>query len=324
MAEIDALAALALHAQRHAWVAPSLTETSALQIEAGRHPVVEHSIERFTPNDCALSSTRRMLLITGPNMGGKSTYMRQVALITLLARMGSFVPAAQACIGTIDRILTRIGAADDLAGGQSTFMMEMTETAAILAASTAQSLVLVDEVGRGTSTYDGLALAWAIARRLLTHNQALTLFATHYFELTRLPDEIPAVVNVHLAAAESPSGIVFLHEVRPGAASRSYGIQVAQRAGIPAAVIRHASRTLARLEAAGAPTPQLDLFGAQTLDDDPQVQEDATPPSDAVKAAMALQTALAQINPDALSPREALEALYRLHSQAVASVPTVA
>jgi len=329
MAEIDALAALALHAQRHDWVAPALVDAAALHIEAGRHPVVEHSIERFTPNDCALSPACRMLLITGPNMGGKSTYMRQIALITLLARMGSFVPAAQASVGTIDRVLTRIGAADDLAGGQSTFMMEMTETAAILAASTAQSLVLVDEIGRGTSTYDGLALAWAIAQRLLTHNQALTLFATHYFELTRLASEMPAVVNVHLAAAESPSGIVFLHEVRPGAASRSYGIQVAQRAGIPAAVIRHATRELARLEAAGAPTPQLDLFSAQTMQDDaPSADLDALAGRDdrdavdaaanpAVAAALELQAALAQIHPDELTPREALDALYRLHRQAV-------
>jgi len=317
MAEIDALAALAAHAQRHDWVAPELVDMAALSIEAGRHPVVEHSIERFTPNDCALSPAQRMLLITGPNMGGKSTYMRQIALITLLARMGSFVPAVQAKIGTIDRILTRIGAADDLAGGQSTFMMEMTETAVILAASTAQSLVLVDEIGRGTSTYDGLALAWAIAQRLLTHNQALTLFATHYFELTRLPSEIPAAVNVHLAAAESPSGIVFLHEVRPGAASRSYGIQVAQRAGIPAAVIRHAARELARLEATGAPTPQLDLFCAQTQAIEDDTQDDAQP---TVAAALELQRALAQLNPDELTPREALDALYRLHRQAVSSI----
>lgn len=195
-----------------------------------------------------------MLLITGPNMGGKSTYMRQVALIALLARTGSFVPATRARVGRLDRIFTRIGAADDLAGGRSTFMMEMTEAAAILAASTPASLVLMDEIGRGTSTYDGLALAWAIAYRLLTHNRALTLFATHYFELTRLPAEQPTAANVHLAAAESAGGIVFLHEVREGPASRSYGIQVAQRAGVPAAVIRQASRELERLEAQGAPT----------------------------------------------------------------------
>jgi len=336
MAEIDALTALAHHAQRYGWTAPTLADTPVVRIEAGRHPVVEHSIERFTPNDCDLSQTRRMLVVTGPNMGGKSTYMRQIALITLLARMGSFVPAAHACIGDVDRILTRIGAADDLAGARSTFMMEMTETAAILAASTAHSLVLVDEIGRGTSTYDGLALAWAIAHRLLTHNQALTLFATHYFELTRLPAAVPAAVNVHLAAAESPSGVVFLHEVRPGAASRSYGIAVAQRAGIPAAVIGHATRELARLEALGAPMPQLDLFSAQAMvqnamvgDAAPlqHVDQDAvedwrsvapTPPDPEIAAALAVQTALAHLNPDELTPREALDTLYRLHRQALA------
>ncbi|PTN49350.1 DNA mismatch repair protein MutS, partial [Achromobacter xylosoxidans] len=233
LAELDALAALADHARRHDWIAPELSEQADIDIDAGRHPVVEHAIERFTPNGCRLEPARRMLLITGPNMGGKSTYMRQVALIVLLARIGSFVPASRARIGKIDRIFTRIGAADDLAGGRSTFMMEMTEAAAILSASTPNSLVLMDEIGRGTSTYDGLALAWAIACRLLAHNRALTLFATHYFELTRLPAEQPASANVHLAAAESAGGIVFLHEVREGPASRSYGIQVAQRAGVP-------------------------------------------------------------------------------------------
>src|SRR5690606_7114013 len=248
LAELDTLAALADHARRHDWTAPELTEQAEIDIEAGRHPVVERAIERFTPNGCRPDATRRMLLITGPNMGGKSTYMRQVALIALLARTGSFVPAQRAAVGKLDRIFTRIGAADDLAGGRSTFMMEMTEAAAILAASTPHSLVLMDEIGRGTSTYDGLALAWAIAQRLVTHNRALTLFATHYFELTRLPSEQPTAANVHLAAAESAGGIVFLHEVRDGPASRSYGIQVAQRAGVPAAVIRQASRELERLE----------------------------------------------------------------------------
>jgi len=307
-AELDALAALADHARRHGWCAPQLTEAAAIDIEAGRHPVVERAIERFTPNGCRLDATRAMLLITGPNMGGKSTYMRQVALIVLLARMGSFVPAARASVGRIDRIFTRIGAADDLAGGRSTFMMEMTEAAAILAASTAHSLVLMDEIGRGTSTYDGLALAWAIAHRLLTHNRALTLFATHYFELTRLPSEQPHAANVHLAAAESPGGIVFLHEVRDGPASRSYGIQVAQRAGVPAAVIRHASRELERLEAQGAPSPQLGLFAAPAAsgDDPPAAQDDEH------AALAALRDELAQVDPDSLTPREALEALYRL------------
>src|SRR5690606_23636388 len=196
---------------------------------------------------------RRLLLVTGPNMGGKSTYMRQVALIALLARVGSYVPARSARIGALDRIFTRIGAADDLAGGRSTFMMEMTEAAVILASSTPASLVLMDEIGRGTSTYDGLALAWAIAQRLVQHNQALTLFATHYFELTRLPQERPQAANVHLAAAETRDGVVFLHEVREGPASRSYGIQVAQRAGIPPAVIRLARRQLEQLELGAGP-----------------------------------------------------------------------
>ncbi|WP_439650410.1 DNA mismatch repair protein MutS [Pollutimonas nitritireducens] len=313
LAEVDALAALAEHAALNDWIAPELTQNNEIMIEAGRHPVVEHSIERFTPNDCELGPQRRMLLITGPNMGGKSTYMRQIALIALLARTGSFVPATTARIGQIDRIFTRIGAADDLAGGRSTFMMEMTEAAAILAGSTPQSLVLMDEIGRGTSTYDGLALAWSIAHRLLSHNQALTLFATHYFEITRLPSEAPAAANVHLAAAESSSGIVFLHEVQAGPASRSYGIQVAQRAGIPAAVIRHASRELSRLEAQGAPTPQLDLFSAPS-DGDDELQDDLPLASAdaALRAHSALQSELAAIDPDQLTPREALDILYRL------------
>ena len=318
LAEIDALASLAEHARENDWVAPELGTEARVVIEGGRHPVVERTIERFTPNDCELHSQRRLLLITGPNMGGKSTYMRQIALIALLARVGSFVPAQRAQVGQIDRIFTRIGAADDLAGGRSTFMMEMTEAAAILAACTPQSLVLMDEIGRGTSTYDGLALAWAIAYRLLTHNQALTLFATHYFEMTRLPVEDPHAANVHLAAADSASGIVFLHEVRPGPASRSYGIQVAQRAGIPPAVIRHAGRELARLEALGAPTPQLDLFteaAAQAPDpinaveypDDRNIEQSAS--------VAALTQALAELDPDQMSPRDALDALYRLRAQ---------
>jgi len=309
MAIVDALAAFAEHARDNGWTAPILTENTEIAIEAGRHPVVEHSIEQFTPNDCELGPQRRMLLITGPNMGGKSTYMRQIALIALLARVGSFVPARSARIGRMDRIFTRIGAADDLAGGRSTFMMEMTEAAAILAASTPESLVLMDEIGRGTSTYDGLALAWAIAYRLLTHNQALTLFATHYFEITRLPAEAPAAANVHLAAAESSGGIVFLHEVRPGPASRSYGIQVAQRAGVPQAVIRHASKELSRLEARGEPTPQLDLFAAAA-------NQDASADDAALEEQpdSGLRAALSAIDPDQLSPREALDLLYRLRN----------
>jgi len=326
LAQIDTLAALAMHARDNEWTAPELTNTPEILIESGRHPVVERSIERFTPNDCTLGPTRRMLLITGPNMGGKSTYMRQTALIALLARTGSFVPASAARIGDVDRIFTRIGAGDDLAGGRSTFMMEMTEAAGILQASTPHSLVLMDEIGRGTSTYDGLALAWAIAHRLLSHNQALTLFATHYFELTRLPSEAPTAANIHLAAAESPSGIVFLHEVRPGPASRSYGIQVAQRAGIPGAVIRHASRELSRLEALGVATPQLDLFGAGDVPDEAALP-DATPvPAEEpvhtgasaaeIGRAIALCEKLRDFDPDRLTPREALDLLYQLQEEA--------
>lgn len=327
LAQIDALAALAAHARDNEWTAPELTDAPEILIEGGRHPVVERSIERFTPNDCALGATQRMLLITGPNMGGKSTYMRQTALIALLARTGSFVPATAARIGDIDRIFTRIGAGDDLAGGRSTFMMEMTEAAGILQSSTAHSLVLMDEIGRGTSTYDGLALAWAIAHHLLRHNQALTLFATHYFELTRLPSESPTAANVHLAAAESSAGIVFLHEVRPGPASRSYGIQVAQRAGIPSAVIRHASRELSRLEALGVATPQLDLFGAAASNGAGDaagavMPEDTIPPPpfpehshEEIGNALALRDKLRDIDPNRLSPREALDLLYALHEE---------
>jgi DNA mismatch repair protein MutS len=306
-AELDALVSLAHHAQHHQWVAPTLLAHTTIEITLGRHPVVERAIERFTPNSCSLNAHRALLVITGPNMGGKSTYMRQVALIALLARVGSFVPAQSAAIGPLDRIFTRIGAADDLAGGRSTFMMEMIEAAAILASSSAQSLVLMDEIGRGTSTYDGLALAWSIAQRLVTHNRALTLFATHYFEITRMPSEQANTANVHLAAAESPSGIVFLHEVKDGPASRSYGIQVAQRAGIPQAVIRHATRELDRLEAQGSPTPQLGLFG-EVVDAEAQ----AAAAAEISEAHEALQQALAALDPDTLSPREALEALYQL------------
>ncbi len=307
IAELDVYLALASHARDNEWIAPELAEHPVIDIEAGRHPVVEHAIESFTPNSCVMDQERRMLLITGPNMGGKSTYMRQTALIVLLARMGSFVPATAATVGVIDRIFTRIGAADDLAGGQSTFMMEMTEAATILAASTPNSLVLMDEIGRGTSTYDGLSLAWAIACRLLDHNHALTLFATHYFEITRLPDLNPAAINVHLAATEAASGIVFLHEVQEGPASRSYGIQVAQRAGLPVAVIRQAKRELDRLESQAGDISQLNLFSA-THEADDQNSDDA------IELA-GLRDALRELDPDNMSPREALDALYKLHNR---------
>lgn len=312
LAQIDALLNFARHALENHWVAPVLSDKAEVRITAGRHPVVEHSIEHFTANSSQLHADRRLLMITGPNMGGKSTYMRQTALIALLARTGSFVPAEQAVVGPIDRIFTRIGAADDLAGGRSTFMMEMTEAAAILSAATPNSLVLMDEIGRGTSTYDGLSLAWAIALRLLQHNQSLTLFATHYFELTRLANEQAAAVNVHLAAAKTEDGIAFLHEVREGPASRSYGIQVAQRAGIPASVIHNAEMELQRLEQLHTQnTPQLDLFAQPQAATEPT----AAPLSREQSLALDLQQCLIETDLDDLSPRAALDLLYSWHKK---------
>lgn len=310
VAQLDALVALASHAARHNWCAPTLMTEPGIEIVQGRHPVVEKQIECFIANDCLFSSERRLQLITGPNMGGKSTFMRQVALITLLAYVGSYVPADSAAIGPIDRIFTRIGAADDLAGGRSTFMVEMTESAAILNGATRQSLVLMDEVGRGTSTFDGLALAWAIARHLIETTQSLTLFATHYFELTQLPQLHPSAVNVHLSAVEHKDNIVFLHAVQAGPASQSYGLQVAQLAGVPPAVIRAARRHLATLEAHSVQaSPQLDLFAmANAIDAEPPEPI----PETIVHAHDALADALASIEPDAMTPREALDALYRL------------
>ena len=329
VAELDVLGAFAVVAADAGWVRPRLSRVPGIEIRGGRHPVVEAGVERFTPNDCLMSPERRMLLITGPNMGGKSTFMRQVALIALLAHCGAFVPAQSCEIGPIDRIFTRIGASDDLAGGRSTFMVEMTEAASILSAAGPQSLVLMDEVGRGTSTFDGLALAHAIAERLLQHNRAMTLFATHYFELTQLAQTSPAALNLHLAAAEHQGGIVFLHEVRPGPANRSYGLQVGRLAGLPAAVVRKAGLLLEQLEArARAHDDQLELFGL--LEDDPtsvqtgasdSVQEDSpagnddkVAPASASMTAHRLAAALADIDPDTLNPRQALEALYRLRA----------
>ncbi len=308
LAQIDTLVALTNHAQRNNWCAPQLVDAPCLSIVEGRHPVVENQIERFIANDCRLSDDRRLLLITGPNMGGKSTFMRQVALITLLAYVGSYVPATSATIGPIDRIFTRIGASDDLANGRSTFMVEMTESAAILNGATEHSLVLMDEVGRGTSTFDGLALAWAIARHLIESSRSFTLFATHYFELTQLPETHPSAVNVHLSAVEHKDSIVFLHAVQDGPASQSYGLQVAQLAGVPPAVIRAARKHLARLESQALDaTPQLDLFAAPSEDVIEAPAPVASAPEDG-----ALKSALDAIDPDALTPREALERLYEL------------
>jgi DNA mismatch repair protein MutS len=303
VAEIDALAALARCAASAGYCRPKFSDQEVLEIEAGRHPVVEAQIDDFVPNDTKLAADRRLLLITGPNMGGKSTYMRQVALIVLLAHAGSFVPAQRATIGPVDQIFTRIGASDDLAGGRSTFMVEMTEAANILHNATARSLVLMDEVGRGTSTFDGVALAMAIARHLVEHCRSHTLFATHYFELTRLAEEYPDVANVHVSAVEHRDRIVFLHAVEEGPASQSYGIQVAQLAGVPAAVIRAARKHLTQLEQDAANRdPQGDLFAA------PNTRDPAPP---AAHPALSL---LQDADPDALSPKEALDLIYRLRS----------
>jgi DNA mismatch repair protein MutS len=304
IAELDALASLAERAATLQWVRPELVHQPRLHIEAGRHPVVEKFLNggSFVPNDLDLDERRRMLVITGPNMGGKSTYMRQTALIAILAHMGSFVPADQAVIGPLDRIFTRIGAADDLAGGRSTFMVEMTEAANILNNATARSLILMDEIGRGTSTFDGLSLAWAIARHIATSTRAMTLFATHYFELTMLATELEACVNVHLDATEHADGIVFLHAVKEGPADRSYGLQVAQLAGVPREVIARARQYLLELE------QQRDRRRPAS----PQGELPLEPP--AADPGPALSTALAGINPDELSPKAALEALYRLRA----------
>ena len=301
LAQLDVLACFALLAARHGWCLPQFVAETLVEFEAGRHPVVEAQVEHFIPNDTRLSPARQLLLITGPNMGGKSTYMRQVALITLLAHVGSFVPAKSARLGPIDQIFTRIGAADDLAGGRSTFMVEMTESANILHNATAQSLVLMDEVGRGPSTFDGLALAWAIARHLLERNRALSLFATHYFEMTRISLEYKEAANVHLDAVEHKDTIVFLHAVEEGPASQSYGLQVAALAGVPKTVIRTARKYLQMLEDASlARGGQSDLFVA------------AQAPPEAEPAVDPLREAFDQVNPDDLSPRDALELLYRL------------
>ena len=298
VAELDVLAAFAAVALERDWACPSFAEELAIDIEAGRHPVVEAEVEPFIANDTRLSPTRRMLLITGPNMGGKSTYMRQVALIVLLAHIGSFVPARAARLGPVDQLFTRIGAADDLAGGRSTFMVEMTESASILHNATEASLVLMDEVGRGTSTFDGLALAWAIARHLVERSRCYTLFATHYFELTKLAQTYREVANVHLDAVEHKDKIVFLHALEEGPASQSYGLQVAALAGVPPAVIRAARRHLQDLE-------------HRTLDREGQPDLFVAPPAPEPSRHPALDL-IESVDPDALTPREALELVYRL------------
>ena len=304
LAELDVLAAFAERAEALDWRRPQLVEEPALSIERGRHPVVEAVREEpFEPNDLDLHPERRMLVITGPNMGGKSTYMRQAALIVLLAHIGSFVPAALARIGPVDRILTRIGAGDDLAKGQSTFMVEMAETSYILHHASAHSLVLMDEIGRGTSTYDGLALAKACALHLAGVNRALCLFATHYFELTALAEAGSGIANVHLDAVEHGEALVFMHAVKEGPANRSFGLQVAALAGLPRTVVAQARRYLKELEQRSREAPDT---SPRALEQPAQLGLFAAP-------APALE-ALAAIDPDELTPKQALEALYRLRS----------
>ncbi|QDI04260.1 DNA mismatch repair protein MutS [Xanthomonas cerealis pv. cerealis] len=312
LSELDVLAGFAERAQALDWAQPELESAPCLRIERGRHPVVEAVREQpFEPNDLDLHPQRRMLVITGPNMGGKSTYMRQNALIVLLAHIGSYVPATRAVIGPIDRILTRIGAGDDLARGQSTFMVEMAETSYILHHASAQSLVLMDEIGRGTSTYDGLALADAVARHLAHHNRCYTLFATHYFELTALADEsveggASGIANVHLDAVEHGDKLVFMHAVKDGPANRSFGLQVAALAGLPKSTVAQARRRLAELEQRGGES-HASQMAPQALDAPQQFGLFAAAPS-------AAQDALAALDPDELTPKQALEALYRLKS----------
>ena len=311
LAALDVLCTFAERSLTLGWCAPQFAPEPCIEIEAGRHPVVEARLAEtssgaFIANHTRLHANQRMQIITGPNMGGKSTYMRQVALIVLLASIGSHVPAARCRLGPIDAIHTRIGAADDLANAQSTFMLEMVEAAQILHAATPHSLVLMDEIGRGTSTFDGLALASGIATHLHDKTRAFTLFATHYFELTELPATARHAVNMHVSAVENGADIVFLHEIQAGPASRSYGLQVAKLAGMPAAVLHHARHALAALEERAAEdAQQVDLF--------------APPPAPEMAMGSAVEAALAQINPDQLSPREALDALYQLKRLAPAA-----
>lgn len=305
-AALDVLCSFAATAAEHNYHRPQFTDYPSIEIHNGRHPVVEKQVARFTPNHTRLDDKHRLTLITGPNMGGKSTYMRQVALITLLAHTGSFVPADTAKIGPIDQIFTRIGASDDLASNRSTFMVEMSETAYILNHATAQSLVLMDEVGRGTSTFDGLALAQAIAEHLIQKNKSFSLFATHYFELTRLPQAHAGAANMHLSALEQGQDIVFLHHIEPGPASKSYGIAVAKLAGLPPRALKSAQKHLEALEnQAAAHQPQMDIFNECLSENDTGSPAPQPPHSPALEA---LQT----LDPDSLTPREALEWLYKL------------
>ena len=305
LSEIDVLSNFAERAITLNYNCPSFSEQAGIHITESRHPVVEHTLDDpFVPNDLVMDSQRRMLMITGPNMGGKSTYMRQIALITLMAYIGCYVPAKTAVIGPIDRIFTRIGAHDDLSTGRSTFMVEMTEAANILNNATQHSLVLMDEIGRGTSTFDGLSLAWAFAEYLANEKKAFTLFATHYFELTNLPETIPSIANVHIDAIEHGDKIVFLHNVKDGPANQSYGLQVAQLAGVPKDVIAQARKKLHNLEADSRNIPAEGQTLPLALSFPTEVERD--------KEAEQLKKAMGVIDPDELTPRQALDEIYKL------------
>lgn len=309
---VDALGAVAKHSIKMNWVKPVISEKSGITIVKGRHPVVETTIERYIPNDARLGDGRRLLIITGPNMGGKSTYMRSVALICLLAWAGFFVPAQSAEIGPIDRIHTRIGASDDLARGRSTFMVEMTEAAQILHEATSKSLVLMDEIGRGTSTYDGLALAGAIAQELVAGIRSYTLFATHYFELTQMANTEKEAANVHVSASQTKSRVVFMHEVEEGPAQKSYGVAVAQLAGVPAHVVRRAKALLSELEREKV-RDEFNLFAEISSPAEEEPREEMTRDE---KEALKIVRALQSIDADSLSPREALALVFDLKNAA--------
>ncbi|WP_233520515.1 DNA mismatch repair protein MutS [Flocculibacter collagenilyticus] len=313
LSELDVLTNFAERADTLNYCKPTLAARSGIHIDAGRHPVVEQVMkEPFIANPIQLNSSRKMLIITGPNMGGKSTYMRQTALITLMAHIGCFVPAESATIGIVDRIFTRIGASDDLASGRSTFMVEMTETANILNNATEHSLVLMDEIGRGTSTYDGMSLAWACAEYLALKLNAYTLFATHYFELTQLAEQLPSVANVHLDAIEHDDTIAFMHAVQEGAASKSFGLQVAQLAGVPKNVIKKAKNKLSLLEQQG----QAATTEPQNTEHPASTTAFATQQLNLIEPENPLADELERIDPDSLTPRDALALIYKLKALA--------
>jgi DNA mismatch repair protein MutS len=316
LARLDVAAAGAELAVERRYCRPQIDESGAFHIEGGRHPVVEAAIEAaqetsFVANDCDLAEDRRLWLVTGPNMAGKSTFLRQNALIAVLAQAGCYVPAASAHIGVVDRLFSRVGAADDLARGRSTFMVEMVETAAILNQAGPRALVILDEIGRGTATFDGLSIAWACVEHLHEVNRCRALFATHYHELTALTSRLEAMKPHSMRVKEWQGDVVFLHEVVPGAADRSYGIHVARLAGLPAAVIRRAEDVLKTLE-----TGEQSGAVAKLADDLPLFAATQAPAPAAASGASPLEEALASINPDDLTPREALEALYRLKQAA--------